>query len=150
MRLKTEISADSDEEIVIRCKERTEKITALEGLIQSALQQSSELVLYIDNAEHYVEKNSILFFEAYDNKVYAHTVGNMYRTDSKLFELEQQLPPYFARVSKSVIANIRQISSLKRELTGNGELCFKNSEKKTYFSRSYHKQLKEKIQEIRL
>lgn len=149
MKIKTEINEGAEEEIIIRCKHRSDKITLLEKLIESTLNESSELTLYINNTEHYVKKSDVLFFESESKGVYAHTAEAMLRTTHKLFELESILPPYFVRVSKSVIVNVSSISSLRRELMGGGELCFKNSDKKTYFSRNYYRILKDKIKEIR-
>ena len=67
----------------------------------------------------------------------------------KLFELEDIMPSYFVRISKSTIANIKAISSLRREVIGNGEVTFKNCERRAYFSRGYYKSLREKIDEVR-
>jgi len=150
MKVKTELCDDGEELIVIKCRERTEDIAALERLINAALDEKRELRLFMDGTEYYVNKAEVLFFEAERNNVYAHTAERMLKTEHRLFELENLLPSYFVRVSKSVIVNVKQISSLKRELMGGGELCFKTSDKKTYFSRNYYKRLKEKINDIRL
>jgi DNA-binding LytR/AlgR family response regulator len=73
----------------------------------------------------------------------------MYTAPYKLFELENILPSSFVRISKSSIANVMRISSLSRELVGNGEITFTRSDKKTYFSRGYYKILRDRIEEIR-
>lgn len=150
MKVKTELCGDGEELIVIKCRRRTEDIIALEKLLNNALNEKNEMVLFLNGTEHYVNKGDVLFFEAERNAVYAHTAELMLKTEHRLFELENLLPYYFVRVSKSVIINVKQVSSLKRELMGGGELCFKSSDKKTYFSRNYYKKLKEKINEIRL
>lgn len=150
MKVRTETVPDGDEEIVIRCKERTDKIILIESLIENALKSRGELPLYIANTEYYISKNDILFFETNDGKIYAHTKDGMYLSTYRLFEIENIMPSYFIRISKSAIANIKMIRSLRRELTGNGEIGFKGSEKKVYFSRGYYKLLRDKIEEIRL
>ena len=149
MKIRTEISSD-EEEIVIRCKDKTEKIVNLEELIENALKSSGDIPLYIANTEYYISKTDILFFETTDGKVYAHTRNGMYASNHRLFEIEDMMPSYFVRISKSAIVNIKLISSLRRELTGNGEIEFKGCEKKVYFSRGYYKLLRDKIEEIRL
>jgi DNA-binding LytR/AlgR family response regulator len=108
-----------------------------------------DLPLRLGNTAYFVPKREVLFFETYDGKVYAHTKTGMLQTDLRLFELEQSLPYYFLRISKSTIVNVRMIASLKRELTGNGSVTFKESDKLAYFSRAYHKILKDKIEEVR-
>ncbi len=152
VRVRTEISDCAEDEVVIRCRERTDSTDAIESSIKRLVGMLSkrEMVLYSSNAEYYIPFCEILYFESNDGKVYAHTSRSVYTTDRKLFELGEMLPPNFVRVSKSTIANIDLIVSLRREVVGNGEIYFKNSEKKTYFSRGYYKDLREKIQEMRL
>ena len=150
MRVRTEIDPNGEEEIVIRCKSRTEKIIQTEELIENAMKTRGDLPLYIANTEYYIDKNDILFFETTDGKVYAHTRNGMYASHYRLFEIEETMPSYFIRISKSAIANVKLITSLRRELTGNGEIEFKSCDKKVYFSRAYYKLLRDKIEEIRL
>lgn len=150
MRVRTEIDPNGEEEIVIRCKSRTEKIIQTEELIENAMKTRGDLSLYIANTEYYIDKNDILFFETTDGKVYAHTRNGMYASHYRLFEIEEMMPSYFIRISKSAIANVKLITSLRRELTGNGEIEFKSCDKKVYFSRAYYKLLRDKIEEIRL
>lgn len=137
------------EEIVIRSRELGARAYALRDAIEEALRGEAELVLLLGGAEHFIAKNDVLFFESMGGKVYAHTADHMYVAPHKLFELEAMLPSTFARISKSVIANITQIISIRREVVGNGEITFRGSEKKTYFSRAYYKLLQYKIEEMR-
>ena len=118
-------------------------------LIEGAVKSRSELRLSLGGTEYYVEKSEILFFETSDSKVYAHTCNGMYAAPYKLFELESLLPSCFVRISKSSIANVYRIRSLRRELTGNGEIAFKGCDKKADFSRGYYKLLYQKIDEMR-
>lgn len=148
MRIKIEIS-DACEEIVIRCHEHDEKILEIERALDSVLKGNGEIVLYSSGAEFYVAKCDILFFESEGDKIYAQTTNKRYVTTYKLFELEDLMPSYFVRISKSTIANVKAISSLRREVIGNGEVTFKNCERCAYFSRGYYKILREKIDEVR-
>ena len=110
----------------------------------------NEISLFSDGTEFFVPKISILYFESSGGKVYAHTRDRIYTAPHKLFELEGILPSSFVRVSKSAIANIAEISYLRREIVGNGEMGFRGCEKKVYFSRAYFKLLQYKIEEMRL
>ncbi|MBQ4091126.1 MAG: LytTR family transcriptional regulator DNA-binding domain-containing protein [Clostridia bacterium] len=148
MRIKIEITEGS-EEIVIRCRERDERISELERALDNALKGSGEMALFSGGAEFYVPKKEILFFESEGDKIYAQTADKRYATAHKLFELEDMMPAYFVRISKSTIANVKAIASLRREVTGNGELTFKGCQKSAYFSRGYYKKLREKIDEVR-
>jgi len=149
MKVRVEVSQDGEEEIVIRCKKIDERTEMIRDIIENVAKSKRELLLYIGNTEYYVAKDDILFFEASEGRVFAHTKDSMLRTTYKLFELEDIMPSYFVRISKSVIANVKVISSLSRELTGNGKITFKSSEKYAYFSRAYYKSLKDKIDEVR-
>lgn len=147
--MKVRIEQSDADEIIIRCQSMDEGAKLAQRLLDTALAGQGELALYIGNSEHYVKKDDILFFESSENKVFAHTKDRMLRTDYRLFELEGIMPSYFVRISKSVIANVKHISSLSRELTGNGTLTFSGTDKRVYFSRAYHSRLKEKIEEVR-
>lgn len=147
MQVRIEIS--DAEEIIIRCKENNEKIKQFASDIEMLLNTRSEILLTIGDTEYFIPKNSILFFESYDGKVYAHTADKIFTAPYKLFELESMMSASFIRVSKSAIVNILHIESIRREIVGNGELTFKGSDKKTYFSRVYFKLLQYKIDEMR-
>ena len=138
------------EEIVIRCRAPSESIYALKAAIEETMRKENTITLMSDGASYFVPKSEILFFESSEGKVYAHTKDAMYTAPYKLFELEERMPPSFVRVSKSVIANLLQIRSLKREVVGNGELTFRGCDKKAYFSRAYYKLLQYKLEEMRL
>lgn len=149
MKIRTEIDKGGEDEIIIRCRERDERVVAIERMLEGMAKSRRELVLYIGHEEHYVPLSEILFFETVDSKVCAHTREAMYTSQYKLFELENILPSSFVRISKSSIANVMSIGSLSRELVGNGEVRFYKTDKKTYFSRAYYKILRDRIEEIR-
>ena len=148
MKIRTEIA--EAEEVVIRCRERNDKIRSLESAIEEALRGENEIVLTSGGTDYFIPKINILFFESSEGKVYAHTRDKVYVAPYKLFELENLMPPSFVRVSKSVIANVAEISYLHREIVGNGELGFRNCDKKVWFSRAYFKLLQYKMEEMRL
>ena len=150
LKIRIEICDDGEDEIIIRCRTRDEKINRIESALEGIVKSRRELTLYIGNTEYYVPVSDILFFETDGGRVCAHTRDRMFTAQYKLFELENLLPSSFVRISKSAIANVMRISSLSRELVGNGEIAFANSDKRTYFSRAYYKVLRDRIDEIRL
>ena len=150
MKIRTEICDEGQEEIIIKCRARTDQIKNIEAMLESLVTADREMILHSSGVEYYVPIKEILFFDSYDGKIYAHTRENIFTCDFKLFELESILPSSFLRISKSTVANIMMISYLKRELVGNGELGFKGCDKGAYFSRSYYKVLRDKIDEMRL
>jgi len=147
LKIRTEIS--DHEEIVIRCRQRTERIRSLEAAVENAVRGENEIPVSSGGREIFLPKNRILFFESSEGRVYAHTAEDIYIAPYKLCELESIMPPTFARISKSVIANLMRISSVRRELVGNGEITFADCDKKTYFSRAYYKLMQYKLDEMR-
>lgn len=149
MKLKIEIAPDCEEELILRCREKTERIAEWERVLEEQLKRDSTLTLSIGNTEYYLSPDEILFFETDNGHVSAHTGDGMYRSEKKLYELEQILPRCFLRVSKSCILNAGLVKSLERNLTGASEVRFSGSTKRVYASRSYYKMLKERIEELR-
>lgn len=149
MRFRTEIREDSTEEIIIVCAERSDKIKRLERIIENALGGDAEMILTLGETEYFIPKREVLFFETSAGKVTAHTKARMYYTQNTLFQLERTLPDSFMRVSKSCILNVSEVCAISHNITGNGEVLFKGTDKKIYVSRGYYKALKEKIYEMR-
>ena len=147
MRIRIETS--DSEEIVIRCREKNDRIRRLELAIEEALTREDTITLLSDGADCFVPKGELLYFESSNGAVYAHTKDKIYTAPYKLCELEGMMAPRFARVSKSAIANLMQISSVKREVVGNGVLTFYGCDKKVWFSRAYFKLLQYKLDEMR-
>jgi len=147
MRIRTEL-ADTDE-IVIRCREKGDRVAKLERAIEEALSKEETITLSSGGTDYFIPKSEILFFESSNGSVYAHTASGVYVAHYKLFELESIMAPCFTRVSKSAIANVMRISSVKREIVGNGTLTFYGCDKTVWFSRAYFKLLQYKLDEMR-
>jgi DNA-binding LytR/AlgR family response regulator len=149
MKLYTEVSQHLEEQIVIRCKERTDRIRLIESVIENMLSANAEITLTDGETEYFIRKNEILYFETEEGKVMAHTADRIYYTANRLFELEQIMGPAFQRISKSCIVNCHAICAIRKNLTGASEVMFKESHKKVYLSRSYYHVLREKLAEVR-
>ena len=67
----------------------------------------------------------------------------------KLYELEEILPRYFCRISKSTIANIKAIYALDKSFSGTSTVQFYNTHKQVHVSRHYYQLVKEKLSEVR-
>ena len=150
MKIRIEICEQGEEEIIIRTRNRDERVCQIEDALCTVLKNSRELTLYSGGAEFFVPISELLFFETSEGRVYAHTRESVYTAPYKLFELEDVLPSCFVRISKSTIANVKEINSITREVVGNGVITFSRCAKKTYFSRSYYKIMRDRIEEIKL
>ena len=149
MKLRIEISPEESEEIVIRCNERTDDIKRIEKVIENLINADAECILYIGETEYFVPYKKILFFEASEGKIYAHTKDKILTARTTLSRLEEALPSYFVRGSKSCIINAMQVEAIAHNITGPSKVMFNGTQKSVYASRAYYKYLKDKILTIR-
>ena len=149
MKIKIEIDDQlNEDEITIRCRELNDQIGQLQRAIREAGASSQNFQR--GESQYYLSLDEILFFEADDHRIYAHTKKEVYETRYKLYELEKLLPSYFLRVSKSTVLNMREVFSIKKNITSASMVEFRGSEKKTYVSRSYYKLLEMHMEELYL
>ena len=148
MKLRIEIDSNLEEtEIVIKAAALTDEIADLQRLLQES--KSPRLIFYKGTGEYYLDLSEILFFETEGSKIYAHTHKDAYEVRLKLYELESILPRYFSRVSKSTIANIRQVYSVDKSFSGTGTISFYQTHKEVRDSRHYQSLLKENLRNMR-
>ena len=150
LKIRTVISENDEDEIVINCKERTDKIIFLEDVIKNAVGTSDTLLLTSADTQFFIPIKDILFCESTDGKTVCHTENNIFFSSYKLYELEIIMPLIFTRASKSCLINCKRIYSIKKNISGSSEVRFDSSSKKAYLSRSYYKQFMEKMNEMRL
>ncbi len=147
MKIKVEIDEDIEkEEIVIRCKNLNDEIAQLQKLINNAINLKNRIVFFKGDIQYYLDLNDVLFFETEGDKVYAHTSEEIYIIKYRLYELEEILPGYFLRISKSAILNVNRIFSIDRNLASSSLVSFQNTHKKVYISRRYLKPLTDRLE----
>jgi DNA-binding LytR/AlgR family response regulator len=151
---KMKVRIDIDEnltegEILIRCGKLDERTQRIYDTLMDITKETKQLILYKGNVEYYFSLENILFFETTDNGISAHTTDNVFETTYRLYELEEMLPGYFMRVSKSTILNSNHIYSISRNLTASSVVQFVNTHKQVYVSRYYYKSLKCRLEEKR-
>lgn len=136
----------ADTELVIRVSRIDERIQK----IQDALEETAPTILfYKESSEYFVDLAEILFFETDGAKIFAHARNEAYEVKLKLYELEELLPRYFCRISKSTIVNAKAIYSLEKSFSGTSSVQFSKTHKKVHVSRHYYQLLKEKLSEVR-
>ncbi len=150
MKVRIDIDENLNEgEIIIRCSKLDEKTQKVYDALMDIAKEARHLMLYKGNVDYYFPLEKIIFFETADNCISAHTVDNVYETTYRLYELEDLLPGYFMRVSKSTILNVNHIYSISRNLTASSEVQFMDTHKQVYVSRYYYKSLKCRLEEKR-
>lgn len=150
MKIQMEIDEQSAEEVIIRCRELTPEIRELQKIIRESTENRSSLVFYKGETRVYLSLEEILFFVTEPEGVQAHTAEDDYQTRYRLYELEELLPRYFMRVSKSTILNTREIFSIEKNLYSSSSVMFRHSHKQVYVSRRYYKLLIDKLDEKRV
>ena len=148
MKIKIEVDENiQEEEVIIRCNEFNDKIHNIQKTIADILTEKESITFYKNDTEYYLDLKEILFFETEESSINAHTNKDVYKVKYKLYELEEILPGYFMRVSKSTILNTNHIYSITRSLSSSSIVEFKATHKKVYVSRHYYKPLKIKLLE---
>lgn len=150
MKIKVEIDSNlQDLEIMIKSPEMSAEVMRLQNLLAGAASPGGNLIFYKKEKEFYFHADQVLFFETEGNDVYAHTRDDSFQVHHKLYELEELLPVYFMRVSKSTILNTREIYSITRNLTAASQIEFHGTHKTVFVSRNYYHVLYEKLMENR-
>ncbi len=130
-------------EIYIKCPTVTEQI---EKIISEISIADSKIVGYIDNEAFFIPLSEILYFEAVDAKVFFYTKEKYYRYKSTLLAIEESLQSTsFQRVSKTVIANLKKLTSIKKSDNSKLIATLTNGEK-IIISRKYVNQIKRKLE----
>ena len=148
MKILIEVASDlPEDEVVIRCCRVDETIQRIQALISEQGAADTRLTFYKQNSEFFFSVASILFFETEGDSIRAHTADDVFITKYRLYELENLLPRYFVRASKSTIVNIRQVYSITRNITASSLVNFNGSHKHIYVSRHYYQQLRQRLSE---
>ena len=122
-----------------RLSQDIEKLIAMMRMLD--MQVSAE-----KNGETYIlDANKILYIEAVERKTFIYTETEMYESELKLYEVEEQLLERdFLRVSKQTIVNLRMIKSLKSDINRKIRLTLQNGEQ-IMVSRMYSDELRQKL-----
>ncbi|AQS05780.1 MULTISPECIES: LytTR family DNA-binding domain-containing protein [Clostridium] len=150
MKIRVELDNEIKEnEVIIKCNELNEEVRNIQIVLGELLSQKKHITFYKGETEYYLSLEEILFFETEESGICAHTINNIYNVKYKLYELEELLPGYFMRVSKSTILNTNHIYSITKSISSSSRVEFQNTHKQVYVSRYYYKPLKIKLLEKR-
>ncbi len=143
MKLVIDQSLENQEvQITIRCG----LIDAnLEKLITQIRLYSFSLTGKRDDSIYVIKLEDIFYFESIDEKTFIYCRKDVYESNMRLYELEQQLAATdFVRISKSCILNVVKLESVKALLNGKMEAKLINNEK-VIITRHYLQSVKEKL-----
>ena len=126
MIFKLNIDKSCQEEVIANVHARTPLIDEIERLV---LQDSitDQIPGYMDDEITMLTVGEIECFIVEDERTYAVCRNRTrYLVKSRLYELEGRLPGDFVRISRSVIANWKNISKLKVQLSGAVDAVFQS------------------------
>lgn len=131
-----------DTEITINCSRISpdvEKVITMLRVLDLKLTGKKEDQTFILDAE------KVLYIDTVDKKTFFYTNQDVYETDLKLYELEEQLAAMdFIRANKSCIINFNQIVSIKPDIDGKLLITMSNHEK-LFVSRQYAPIIRKKL-----
>ena len=92
-----------------------------------------------------LDVSKVIYLESVDRRTFVYTRENVYESGFKLYELEQQLEECgFFRASKSCVAALRYIRSLKTDVNRKIKVTMENGEQ-IMVSRQYAEELRKKL-----
>ena len=143
--LKIDISVDeavTDLTISITCRQLTPEI---ERILATLRMMNHQLTAKKNNEIYLLDLAQILYIESVDRKCFLYTDREVYESNFRLYELEQQLEEYgFFRVSKSFLIHLQKIQSLKSDINRKIRITMSNGEQ-IIASRHYAEELKKRL-----
>lgn len=143
--MKIEINVDekaTDLEVSITCRELTPEI---EKILAKLRVMNRQLTVYQEEEIFLLDIGQVIYVESVDRKCFIYTKNDVYQSDFKLYELEQQLEDCgFVRVNKSCLLALRAISSLRAEVNRRIRITMNNGEQ-IIASRQYAEELKKRL-----
>lgn len=143
--MKIEIFVDekaTDLNISVTCKQLTPDVEKILTMLRMMNQQ----LMAKKNEETYLlDISQVIYIESVDRKCFVYTSDEMYESDFRLYELEQQLEEYgFFRVSKSFLIHLQKVHSLKADINRKIRITMSNGEQ-IIASRQYAEELKKRL-----
>ena len=143
--MKIEIYVDenaTDLKISVTCKRLTPDV---EKIIAALRMMNHQLTARKDGEIYLLDISRIIYIESVDRKCFIYTSDEIYESEFRLYELEQQLEEYgFFRVSKSFLIHLQNIQSLKADIDRRIRVTMSNGEQ-IIASRQYAEKLKKRL-----
>lgn len=132
----------TDLKISVSCKQlspEVEKILATLRMMNHQLTARKDAEIYL------LDVADVIYIESVDRKCFIYTSDDIYESDFRLYEMEQQLEEYgFVRVSKSALIHLQKIHSLKADINRKIRITMSNGEH-IMASRQYANELKKRL-----
>lgn len=113
----------------------------LVSLIDKETYRKSYLSVYDGKEKYQMSCIHIFYIESENDKVFVYTSNRKFQCKKKLYELENELPDYFSRISKSAILNLRKVEHYSPQLNGVMKAVL-NNQQVVYISRKYLREIR--------
>lgn len=97
-----------------------------------------------DGKTFLIKHGAVYYAESVDKRTYVYTKDDCYETKDRLYELEDSLGIFCARVSKSMVVNLKKVKNVTSEFGGRMVATMLNGEE-LIISRSYVKDIKRRL-----
>ena len=129
-------------EVTVVCREINAEIEAIVSAVGLA---GSTLVGKQGDETFFIPSKDVFWLESVDGKIFFYTAGETYESTQRLYQLEEMLAKTtFARISKTAIANLSKMRSIKPMHGSRLEASMVNGEK-VQVSRAYVHEIKRKL-----
>ena len=140
-----EIHVDDQAEelsVSITCRRLTPDV---EKILAALRMMNHQLTAKKDDEIYFLDIAQIVYIESVDRKCFLYTLDEIYESDLRLYELEQQLEEYgFFRVSKSFLIHLQSIRTLKADINRRIRIAMSGGEG-IIASRQYAEKLKKRL-----
>jgi len=134
--------AATETEVIVVCREidkSTEEIISAIGLA------GSTMIGRRGDETYFIPASDVLWLESVDGKIFFYTEKDMYESSERLYKLEEMLSKStFARVSKTAVANLSKMHSIK-PIAGSRLAATMVNGEKVQVSRAYVAEIKKKL-----
>ena len=133
-----------EKKIVICTNKITEEIQELVNKIEN--KKNSKIYGYKNDKIFILEENKIETIYSENKRVFIrYENGDIYESKKRVYELENNLPNKFVRISNSEIVNFDKVQNLDFKIVGTIILNF-YTDRYTYVSRRYVKKIREYLE----
>lgn len=143
MKISINVEEDmKDIEITISCSRLTPEI---EKVLATLRMMERQLLVRKGEETYILDVSKVIYLESVDRKTFVYTKEDIYESSLKLYELEQQLDECgFFRASKSCLAALQYIKSLRTDVNRKIKVTMENGEQ-IMVSRQYAEELRKKL-----
>lgn len=132
----------NETEISIVCAKMTDE---LKDIISNIAAVGLTFAGKKESETFFIPIKDIFYFESVDGNIFFYTENDTYEATAKLYEIEEKLKKLqFARISKTVIANLDKMLSIKKAESSRLIATLVNKEK-LVVSRQYVSEIKKKL-----